>query len=129
MLIEWLMHLSTPCSPRLKRMGYLKELIAIEARHRRWRDQWAPHLEHCKKIILQATAGIPHQRVTVLGSGLLLDVPLVRLCDMFDEVELVDILHLPRVQKRAQFFPNVRLVDADLGDQLAEQLAVFGGVD
>ncbi|NQV84309.1 MAG: hypothetical protein HQ494_10865 [Rhodospirillales bacterium] len=113
MLIEWLRHLTTPCSPRLKRMGYLKELIAIQSRHQRCRDAWAPHLEHCKRIILEATTGIPHRRAVVLGSGLLLDIPLGPLCDMFGEVVLVDILHLPAVIKRARLLANVRLVDAD----------------
>ena len=83
MLAEWFRHLSTPCDPKLKRMGYLKELISIDARHKRCFEAWAPHLEHCKKkIILEAAEGIPRRRVTVLGSGLLLDIPLEPLAPM-----------------------------------------------
>lgn len=114
MLIEWLRHLTTSCPPRRKRMGYLKELIAMDARHRRCRDAWAPHLEHCKNLILEAAENIPHNRVTVLGSGLLLDIPLEQLAERFDEVVLVDILHLPAASRRARMLANVRLVSSDL---------------
>ncbi|MBC8337650.1 MAG: hypothetical protein H8E39_03070 [Alphaproteobacteria bacterium] len=114
MLIEWLHHRATPCDPKLKRMGYLKELIALGARYRRCRHAWAPHLALCQNLILQSMDGIPHGRVTVLGSGFLLDIPLKALAETFDEVELVDILHMPEVKKRTRVFPNVRLVETDL---------------
>ena len=95
-------------------MGYLKELISIDARHKRCRDAWAPHLEHCKNVILEAAQDIPRRRVTVLGSGLLLDIPLGPLADLFEDVVLVDILHLPATQKQVSEFANVRLISADL---------------
>ena len=82
MLAEWFRHLSTPCDPKLKRMGYLKELISIDARHKRCRGAWAPHLTIAKYIILETAEGIPRRRVTVLGSGLLLDIPLEPLAPM-----------------------------------------------
>jgi len=114
MLGEWFRHLTTPCPPKLKRMGYLKELISIDARHKRCLDAWAPHLEHCKNVILEAAKNIPHRRATVLGSGLLLDIPLQSLAELFDDVELVDIVHLPATQSHVSDLPNVRLITADL---------------
>ncbi len=114
MLGEWFRHLTTPCSSRLKHMGYLKELISIDARHKRCRDAWAAHLEHCKNVILEAAKDIPQRRVTVLGSGLLLDIPLKSLAEMFDDVVLVDIVHMPATQKHAHEMANVRLINADL---------------
>ena len=114
MLAEWFRHLTTPCDPKLKRMGYLKELISIDARHKRCFEAWAPHLEHSKKLILEAAEGIPRRRVTVLGSGLLLDIPLEALSGLFEDVVLVDFLHLPATQKRVAEMVNVRLITADL---------------
>lgn len=114
MLIEWLRHVATPCHPKVKRMGYLKELIGMDARHRRCRDPWAPHLKHCKNLILEAAQDIPRRRVTVLGSGLLLDIPLRQLADQFDEVVLIDILHMPKIIKRTRTLANVRLLSTDL---------------
>jgi hypothetical protein len=95
-------------------MGYIKELIAIEARHRRCRAAWAPHLENCKKLILDAAGGIPHGQVTVLGSGLLLEVPVEELAVKFEDVALVDIFHMPAVERRVRRLSNVRLVTTDL---------------
>jgi len=43
---------------------------------------WAPHLTIAKYIILETAEGIPRRRVTVLGSGLLLDIPLEPLAPM-----------------------------------------------
>ncbi len=114
MLAEWFRHLTTPCPAPLKRMGYLKEQIAMAARHRRCHNAWAPHLRHCHDLIGKATEGIGHRKVTVLGSGLLLDIPLQSLADTFREVVLVDILHLPQVEKRVRAFSNVNPVSADV---------------
>lgn len=114
MLVEWFKHLTTPCPPHLKAMGYLKELIAMEARHKRCFDAWASHLRECRTLIGKASEGIKHKKVTVLGSGLLLDIPLEDLAETFEEVQLVDILHMPAVQKQAQAFANVTLISTDL---------------
>lgn len=114
MLAEWFKHLTTPCPAPFKAMGYLKELIAMEARHRRRGDAWAPHLRECRDLINKACQGIGHRKVSVLGSGLLLDIPLRMLADTFEEVVLVDIVHMPAVQQRVQGISNVILVTADV---------------
>ncbi len=114
MLIEWLRHLTMPCPAPLKAMGYLKELIAMEARHRRCVDAWAPHLRECHDLIEKACQGIGHRKVSVLGSGLLLDIPLAMLAETFEEVVLVDIVHMPSTEQRVQRFPNARLVSTDV---------------
>ena len=114
MLAEWFRHLTTPCPAPFKRMGYLKELIAMDARHRRCRDAWAGHLRECHDLIGKATQGIGHRKVTVLGSGLLLDIPIEELAATFEEVVLVDIVHLPQVEKRVRAFANVDTVSADV---------------
>ena len=114
MLAEWLKHLATPCPRHLKRMGYLRELIAIEARHGRCGQAWAPHLAYCRRLILKAAEGVGRGRATVLGSGWLLDVPVDELADMFDEVVLVDVFHMPSVAKRVAGRANVRLSADDV---------------
>ncbi len=114
MLAEWFKHLTTPCPAPLKRMGYLKELIAMDARHRRCHDAWATHLRHCHDLIGKATENISHRKAVVLGSGLLLDIPIEELAAAFEEVALVDIVHLPAVEKRVRAWSNVRLQTLDL---------------
>lgn len=54
------------------------------------------------------------RKAIVLGSGLLLDVPVEELSAHFKEVVLVDILHLPEVADRLKGLPNVRTVQCDV---------------
>lgn len=114
MLAEWLRHLCTWAPAHLRQMGYVRELIAIEARHRRCRAAWAPHLENCKKLIVDAAEDVNPGQVTVLGSGLLLEVPVEELANKFEDVVLVDIFHMPVVERRVRDLANVRLLTADV---------------
>jgi hypothetical protein len=115
MLIEALTWLTTPSPDWARQAGYLKELIAIQARHRRWRDQWAPHLEASRKAIEQAAMRCTKRRhAVVYGSGLLLDIPLERLTRGFEKVTLVDAVHLRSTRRKARQFANVKFIEADI---------------
>ncbi|MBI5895887.1 MAG: hypothetical protein HZB24_07775, partial [Desulfobacterales bacterium] len=54
------------------------------------------------------------QVAVILGSGLLLDVPLAELSAAFEQVILADIVHLPEVRRYVRRFANVRLEDYDI---------------
>ncbi len=120
MLAECLTFLTTPCPWRLRRLGYLGQVIGTQSRFRRCRSAWAPHLENCRRTILEAARSVADRRkATVLGSGLLLDVPLAELAATFKEVALVDVLHMRSARRAAARFPNVRLVEADVSGVIA----------
>jgi hypothetical protein len=96
-------------------MGYLYQAIALRSRYRRRRASWQPHLENTKAFVAATAETCCHRgRVIVLGSGLLLDVPLDELSAAFGEVVLVDVVHLPEVRKRISSYRNVRLIEADV---------------
>ncbi|UTW51411.1 hypothetical protein KFF05_16115 [bacterium SCSIO 12827] len=115
MLREWLTHRMTPAPEPVKRLGYLKEQIAIAARHRRLHPAWKEHLVRSRRFVLWSAANCPGQnKVVILGSGGLLDAPLCDLADDFAEVVLIDIFHPPAVQAWAAQYPNVYLVETDL---------------
>ncbi|MBC8242194.1 MAG: hypothetical protein H8E30_17210, partial [Alphaproteobacteria bacterium] len=115
MLYEVYQHLTTPCPHPIKDMGYLKELIGMMARHRRCQAAWLPHLNQCRDWIIKSMQGCEKRsRVVVLGSGLLNDVPLDELSRGFEQVVLVDILHLPLVRKALKAYDNVELIEADI---------------
>lgn len=59
-------------------------------------------------------------KAVVLGSGLLLDVPLADLSAAFREVILVDVVHPLQVHLVARLYRNVRLVRADVTATTAE---------
>ena len=125
MLIELYQYLTTRCPPVAKRMGYLREAIAIHRRYARHRKTWEPHLEASKKVIREAIeaskasgggGGTSPGTAVVLGSGLLIDIPLDALSDAFDRVELVDLVHMKPVRWVVEHYPNVTLVEADIAD-------------
>jgi hypothetical protein len=122
MLLELLESAITPCAWHVRRMGYLYELLGIRGRYGRCRAAWEPHLERTRSIIGRAAARCPEKRkAVVLGSGMLLDVPLDDLARDFREVVLVDLIHPLRARWRGRRLGNVRLVGADISG-VAEQV-------
>ena len=125
MITEWLTYLTTPCPRHLREMGYLRQSIGVRSHFRRCRRAWAPHIDNCRRLILDAAdACSRRRRAVILGSGLLCDVPLEELAARFEEVVLVDIVHLRPARRRAGAFANVRVVERDVTG-VVEQ--VFGG--
>jgi len=131
MLREWLTYLSARCAPEAKRLGYLHEAIAIRERHARHRNAWQSHLGRCRRFILRAAEQTQGKDdCVILGSGLLLDVPLKELTAMFEEIALVDIVHLPETRRQMKRHANVRLIEADvtgLVSGLADPTAIANG--
>jgi hypothetical protein len=117
MLGELIESLITPVPRYVRRMGYLYESIAIRARAARCRAAWAPHQERTRALIRKAIERCQQRRkVVVLGSGPLLDVPLVELAAAFKEVVLVDIVHPLSARWRRRKLTNVSAVTADVTD-------------
>ena len=115
MLVELYRYLTTPCPRPVRDMGYLKEMIGLEARARRCKNAWQPHLELSRALIIEAAWSCQRRRrVVVLGSGGLFDIPLDDLCELFADVVLIDILHLPAVRAAAARYGNVTLQEHDL---------------
>jgi len=115
MLAEWLTRLTAPCQQPYRRMGYLTELIAIRFRHRRCHVAWDPHLKNCRELIRSVIPSCTErQKVIVLGSGNVLDIPLTDLARQFEEVTLIDICHLPATRRLTRRFKNIRLLESDI---------------
>lgn len=120
MLREALEYLTTPCPPLARRHGYLAEMVALGARYRRQRAAWAPHVARCHDFIADAIRDRPKGgRALVVGSGRLIEVPLPVLAERFDEVVLVDMLHIWSVRRAARRCGHVRVATADITGTLA----------
>ena len=125
MLTEWFTYLSTDCPPLARKFGYLRESIGIRSRFRRCRSAWRPHLENSRAALLESLHACNDFRTAlVFGSGLLLDIPLVELASRFDDVWLVDLVHLPEVRRAARRHANVRCISRDVTGVL-EQLEIM----
>jgi hypothetical protein len=114
-ILELLEYLTTDCPAEVRRLGYLKEAIAIKGRYRRHCETWAPHLARSRALVGEAAGTLARRRTAlVLGSGLLLDIPLGALSAAFERVLLVDLVHLRQSRRTAARYPNVSLVTADV---------------
>jgi hypothetical protein len=115
MIGELVRYWTTLSPERVRKYGYLKRLIALEFRAKRCAAAWAPHIAKCHEIIVKAADLVPQPRTAVIvGSGLLLEVPLQELADRFDRVFLVDIFHMPEVRRRVRRYFNVKLLTGDV---------------
>ncbi|MCP4564006.1 MAG: hypothetical protein GY873_30405 [Bosea sp.] len=120
MLAELALQALTPAGPLARRFGLLREGIALWSRGRRQRKAWEPHRARCRAIIAEVAASLPRRRkVVVLGSGPVRDIPLDALCASFDEVVLVDIVHLPLLRLKLWRQPKISLLSRDLTGAMA----------
>lgn len=110
MLKELLTYIAASCPAYARQMGYLYETIATRERYRRNSNAWNPHLENSRDFILSVTEKTAKRNKAVItGSGLLLDVPLRELSCLFNEVILLDIIHLPETIKGIKKYHNVKI--------------------
>jgi hypothetical protein len=115
MLAELFLHLTTPAARMTRKLGLVGESVALWARGNRQRRAWGPHHEHCRAVVAEAAAELPQRRkVVILGSGLLRDIPLDLLSRQFEQVLLIDAVHLPQIRLRMRFRPKVMLLTRDL---------------
>jgi hypothetical protein len=95
MLVEALLNLTARTSGPLRRLGLVRDAVALWSRATRQRRAWHPHEMRCHEVVRHAIADLPSRRtVLVLGSGLIRDVPLEVLASTFDRVVLLDAVHL-----------------------------------
>ena len=115
MLTEWLTYIAADCTPPARKLGYLRESIAIRSRYRRCKTAWQPHLENSRAALLASLQPCDNFRTAlVFGSGLLLDIPLGELARRFENVYLVDVVHLPEERRAVRRHANVRCIDLDV---------------
>lgn len=109
--------------------GHLRQQVALWARHRRRGAAWEPHLARCRALALAAAQACPQEArrtALVLGSGLLLEVPLAELSTLFERVVLADMAFVPEVRALAARLGNVEMREVDLSGCLARLPEALG---
>jgi hypothetical protein len=98
----------------LNRMGYYNYQNGLIYRFMRQGENWNKHLEHCRNFISGALELIKPERVTVLGSGWLMELPMDEMIERNMEICLIDIIHPPDVIKQTKGIKNIELVELDI---------------
>jgi hypothetical protein len=83
---------------------------------------WDSHLTSCRRFILRALEYYKPEKVTVLGSGWLLELPLAEMLEKTDRIFLVDIIHPPEVVKQTGSLKNVIIIEQDITGGLIEKV-------
>ncbi|HET8708540.1 MAG TPA: hypothetical protein VFM46_19695 [Pseudomonadales bacterium] len=123
MLLELWEWLSTPASAIARKSGLLYEAIALRHRAQRCAPKWQAHIVQCHARVHHAVASLSQtQTLVVLGSGLLLEIPIEKLALQFERIYLVDMQHLKPVRALARRYPNLVLVELDLSGVLESLL-------
>lgn len=110
-------------TPEARAFGHLYESISLIQREKRCARYWLPHRTLCKEFIqenVQVSTG--KSAVLILGSGPLHEIPVEFLAKNFKRVDMVDVVHLPEVQKQWAHLQNIRFITADVTDLEAEIL-------
>jgi len=97
----------------LHRLGYYDYQQGLIHRHLNQGDGWNSHLENCRDFIIMAVKEAKPEKVTVLGSGWLLDLPLAEILDTARSVTLIDIVHPPEAHRQVSSLPGVELIEDD----------------
>ncbi|CAK0748447.1 conserved hypothetical protein [Gammaproteobacteria bacterium] len=122
MILELFEYLLTPCSRTARTMGFLASATQVRARYRRCKRAWAPHISQTRRIILDTVGCCQRRRkIVILGAGLLHDIPLRELSQLFHRVLLVDIVHPFLSRLAVHQFRNVEMISADI-TEIMEQL-------
>ncbi len=103
-------------------MGYYSYQNGLIHRHLNQEGGWNDHLDRCRKYILKAVDHFHPKKITVLGSGWLLDLPLVELSELAKQITLVDIVHPAEVFNQARTLNNVEIKEDDVTGGLISEV-------
>ena len=113
---------STSYRRMLHKLGYYNYHNALLNRSFNQHGGWDSHCDRCRSYILNALDRYKPEKVTVLGSGWLLDLPLAEMVEKTLKVCLIDIVHPPEVIYQTRTFSNVELLEEDVTGGLIEEV-------
>jgi hypothetical protein len=106
----------------LGKMDYYNYQDMIIRRHLFQNGGWESHNEHSRRFIIKAMDHYKPEKITVLGSGWLLDLPLAEMIERTKKICLLDIVHPPEVKKQVGTIKNVELIEFDITGGLIEEV-------
>ena len=106
----------------LNRMRYYDYQHGFIHSHINQQGGWNSHQEKCRNLIMKALNLYKPEKVTVLGSGWLLELPLAEMIDKTKEIVLVDIIHPPDVYRQARGMKKIRIIEEDVSGGLIEEV-------
>jgi hypothetical protein len=106
----------------LHKLDYYNYQHGFIVRHLKQGTGWDAHLERCRNFILKSLEIHKPEKITVLGSGWLLELPLAEMVEKVNEIYLVDIAHPPEVIHQVSKISAVKLLTEDVSGGLIEEI-------
>jgi len=103
-------------------MGYYNYQNGLIYRHLNQEGGWDEHLARCRNFILKALDYYSPEKISVLGSGWLMELPIAEIVERKIKVNLVDIVHPPEVIAQTGNLENVYLEEADVTGGLINEV-------
>jgi hypothetical protein len=103
-------------------MGYYDYQQGLIYRHLKQGIGWHNHEKRCRDFIIKAADLYRPEKITVLGSGWLMDIPLTELAERTKHICLIDIVHPPPVRDQVKQFKNVELSEQDISGGLIDEV-------
>jgi hypothetical protein len=113
---------SLPSQKILRKMNYFADQDGIIDRYLSEDGRWEPHLRNTKNFIKECLKEHLTKRVSILGSGWLLDLPVNFLKDNFEEVIFYDLRHPLEIKHKFRKQSNFRFVEMDLTGGIIEEV-------
>jgi hypothetical protein len=95
-------------------MGIIDDQEGIFRRHQREGVNWDLHLSNTKNFITECLEACGANRVAILGSGWLLDIPVNYLQKQVKRVDFYDIRHPRQILKKYSTCKNFRFINMDI---------------
>ena len=106
----------------LSKMGYYDYQQGLIYRHLKQGIGWQNHEKRCRDFIIKAADLHRPEKITILGSGWLMDIPLTELAERTKHICLIDIVHPPPVRDQVKQFKNVELSEQDISGGLIDEV-------
>lgn len=95
-------------------IGYLEDQKGILRRYKREKSNWDSHIQNTKEYICRQTKNLRFEKIAVLGSGYLLDLPIDELLERCAEIHLYDVHHPKEVLSKYRDNPKIVFVEKDI---------------
>jgi hypothetical protein len=97
-----------------QKMGYFDDQYGIMRRYKREKENWLEHLQNTQNAVHKAMHGKQTRTAAVLGSGWWLDVPIMQMCEHFENLHLYDIKHQNSIKEKSKTLKNTTLHTCDI---------------
>ena len=118
MILEWFSYLQTKGTQTAKEWGYIYQNVSLRFRARRCAKAWQGHVEASHKLIKDHLEKINPSSIMIIGSGILMEIPIEDLLSKAQKIYLVDLVHSNTVRKLARQNPKVALIERDISSLL-----------